>query len=234
VFEIFKQFIYRCATHIHFPILFSIWLSFACFIGILFVVDNTVTLLGTNKLGIWKSILIGKSKEALMLINCEKELNSFLNYFWAERFSVSCSSMGSDFCTGPVYRRLLLYCSFHHAYWHETCSRPRSVSKSVSVYVQTRGGSPLSRPQSRRSAAGSGGRAAGFCPLRPGESSQRLRLHRSWKHQADELRLWSQRNRAERWDRYEMWEVCSDDICVYLMCKTVKCYLWAKLVQYDY
>ena len=100
--------------------------------------------------------------------------------------------------------------SLRHADWYQTCTRPRSVSEPVSVSVPAGGRSPVARPQSGRSAAGSSGRPARLCPLRTGEPSQRLRVHRVWKHQADVLRLWPQRNREERWDRHEMRKVSSE------------------------
>lgn len=70
-----------------------------------------------------------------------------------------------------VWRRYLLvpFISLHHADWYQTCPWTRCVPESVSVFVQPGGRSSRARPQSGRSAAGSSGRQARFCPVRVGE-----------------------------------------------------------------
>lgn len=95
-----------------------------------------------------------------------------------------------------------------YADWHKTCSRARCVPKPVFVCVQARRCSALARPSTRWTSARWSGRAARFCPMRTGEPSERIRVHRGWQHQADVLRLWPQRNGAKRWDRHEVWKVC--------------------------
>ena len=141
------------------------------------------------------------------------------NFLQRNHFSVCSVSGGKDFkldwraCCFSATHSIRLVC-LHHADWYQASTRPRGVSKPTSFCEQAGDRLPLSRPQNGRSAAGSGGRPACFRPVRAGDPGQRLRVHRGWKHQADELRVRPQRNRAERWDRYEMWKVRAQPIYI--------------------